>query len=436
MQTYTDLTARLDELYVNGSFSEFTPEVTDAAKEVRSASPKNINERGGFYLSLIEMPMNFASDDFGANAGADFGDAGKTSYLKQTVTALKRMSSVKWQDEVEVQSRPELMQKTGKSVNEKMQLIAHHLAAYAVSWSRELWGDRTNELARISSIDTTAKRVFCADAGNSFGVFNLRIGQQVMVYSSGATLRTGGSGYLTVTSVRPSDRSWSYASTTTSPTIQVAPTGIVGGDIIYPSQGVISLKDKALAGVKYLLGASGAFQGVADRTVNQFLTGTYLNAGGQNISAAFLRRMKSEQKYKVWGKKTKGTYYASSQIDGYEATELGKQSYAQDGNTLRKGYRKLYFDDSPFEEDMYIARDAVVYADLSQIDRFELRPYKPVRDESGYELPVPSNSGGTYQDNKMVRFRGYEQLGCEVPAMLGSYADNFSTAGLATGYTS
>lgn len=436
MQTYTDLTARLDELYVNGSFSEFTPDVTDAAKEVRSASPKNINERGGFYLSLIEMPMNFASDDFGANAGADFGDAGKTSYLKQTVTALKRMSSVQWQDEVEVQSKPELMQKTGKSVNEKMQLIAHHLSAYAVSWSRELWGDRTNELARISAINTGTKTVTCANVGNMFGVFNLRIGQQIMIYSSVGVLRAGGSGYLTVTSVNPANRTFSYASTTTSPAVQTAPTGIVDGDIIYPSQGLVSLKDKALAGIKYMLGASGSYQGVADRTVNQFLTGTYINAGGATVSAAFLRRMKSEQKYKVWGKKTKGTFYASAQIDGYEATELGKQSFAQSGTTLNKGYRKLYFDDSPFEEDMYIPRDAVVYADLSQIDRFELRPYSPVRDESGYELPVPSNSGGTYKDMKMVRFRGYEQLGCETPAKLGVYADGFSTAGLSTGYTS
>ncbi len=435
-QEYTDLTSRLDELYAKSAFSQFTPEVTDCAKEVRKGEAHNINERGAFYLSLVELPMNFASDTFGSNAGADFGDAGKTSWLKQTVTALKRMSSVKWQDEVEVQSQAGMLQKPVKSVNDKLQLIASHLTAYAVSWSRELWGDKTNELARVSAINTGTKVVTCANSGNKSGVFNIHVGQDVMFYTSGGSARTGNQGYVKVTAVMPDNRTFSYGVTDAHATVQVAPNSIGNGDIIYPSQGTTSLKDKALAGVKYLLGTSGSFQGVSDRTINQFLTGTYKAAGGAVLSASLLRELKSNQRFKLWGKKGMGKFYASSQVDAYEATELGKQSFAQDGDTMRKGYRKLYFDDSPFETDFYIPRDAVAFANLSKIDRFELRPYGPVRDDAGYEHRVPSVSGGTYQDNKMVLFRGYEQLGTESPGELGAWMDGLSVAGVSTGYTS
>ena len=68
------------------------------------------------------------------------------------------------------------------------------------------------------------------------------------------------------------------------------------------------------------------------------------------------------------------------------------------------------------------------------IDRFELKSYAPVRDEAGYEHRVPDS--GTYKDMKQVLFRGYEQLGCEQPSMLGVWGDGLSTDGLEVGYSS
>jgi hypothetical protein len=436
-QTYIDLTSRLDELYEQGAFAEFTPDVTDCAKMVRRGSAKNINERGAFYLSQSSMPMNFASSAFGASAGSDFGDGGKTTWLKQNVGALKRTSSVKWQDENEVQSKPGLLQKPVKSVNDKMALVIGLLKGYAVQWSRELWSDRTNEVARVSAINTGTKVVTCANSGNLFGVGNIYVGMDLMFYSSGGTLRSGNQGYVTVTGVNRANRTFTYAVTDQYPTAQVAPNSIANGDIIYTSQGTTSNKDAGLSGVKHLLGQSGAFQGTSDRTINNWLMGTYYSAGGSAVlSASLLRYLKSNQYYNTFGKENSGKYYASTQKDAYEATELGKQSYAQDGETMKKGYRKLYFDDAPFEKDMYVPRDAVFFVDLSKIDRFELSPFAPIRDAAGYELRVPSTSGGTYQGNKMILFQGWEQLGTESPAELGAYMDGLSTSGLSVGYTS
>lgn len=429
-EIYSDLTTTLDELYAKDAFSNFTPEASKTAKKLRSADPKLINERGGLYLSLTEIPMNFVSDDFGSGlAGAEFGDAGRTSYLKQTVTALKRMSSVKWQDEVEQQSKGALRQKPVKSVNEKMQLIKRHLDAYAVSWSREMWGDKTNEVARISAINTGTKTVTCANAGNLFGVFNIHVGQQLAVYN-GATKRTTTSTYVTVASVNPSNRTFVYSDT--------APGSTANGDILYPAQGSADSYNKGLAGINYMLAASSAYQGVSDRTTNSQLIGTRFAASGAVLSAAWLRKMLSEQDYRmIGGGECNGTFYASAQYDAYEATELGKQSFAQTGDTLKKGYRKLFFDNAPFEKEKYVPRDAVVYCDLDKIDRFQLSPYAPVPNgNGGYEHQVPAASTATYQDNRMVLFRGYEQLGCEHPAGLGVWADGFSTSGLSLGYTS
>jgi hypothetical protein len=429
-EVYTDITTTLDELYAKDAFSNFTPEATETARSLMSADAKKINERGGLYLSLTEIPMNFASDDFaGALAGAEFGDAGRTSWLKQTVTALKRMSSVKWQDEVDTQSKSSLRQAPVKSRDEKMGLIKGHLAAYGVSFSRELWGDKTNEVARVSAINTGSKTVTCANAGNLFGVFNIHVGQQLAVYN-GASKRTTGSSYVTVSSVNRSNRTFVYSDT--------APTGTASGDILYPAQTTTDSKDKGLAGASYMLAATGAYQGVSDRTTSSQLIGTRFAAAGAVLSAAWLRKMMSEQDYRViGGAETDGSFYASAQFDAYEATELGKQSWSQTGTTLNKGYRILNFDKASFKKDPYVPRDAVAYVDFSKVDRFALAPYAPVKSQSGtYELQVPAATNATYQDNVMVLFRGYEQLGCEQPTALGVWADGFSTAGLALGYTS
>src|SRR5690606_18362247 len=103
--------------------------------------------------------------------------------------------------------------------------------------------------------------------------------------------------------------------------------------------------------------------------------------------------MVSKQYFRLDGEESGGAFYASSQRDGYEQTGIALQGYGQTGDTMKRGYRKLFFDEKPFEKDAFVPRDAVVLADLGLVDLFEMEKYHPLKNESGYILPVHNGDG-------------------------------------------
>lgn len=429
-QLASDITNTLDKMWANENVTKFFPGLTACWKKLKNAPAKLINSVGGHYLSQSEIPWNQVAQTFANSESGTFGDAGKIKFLVMSVTAITHRAAVKWSGHIDVQNRPAQKEAPAKKFDYVMELIKGQIRAQGLRCSRELWGDQTAEIGRVSAFSTPT--VTCANSGNLFGTYNIHQGMDVMFWD-GSAYRTANDGYGKVATVDKDARTFTMNSGSVDGVTYTLPTGITNNDKIFPSLGTTSGKDAGLAGIDYLMGASGGFQGLSAREDNYRTKGIQIAMSGANISASALRKMTSKQYFRLDGEESGGVFYASAQRDGYEQTGIALQGYGQSGDTMKRGYRKLFFDEKPFEKDPFVPRDAVALVDMDLIDLFEMEKFHPLKDESGYILPVPDTA--TYKDQSMIRFRGHMNLGTAEPARLGVWADGFSTSGLELGYT-
>lgn len=430
-QVHDDITVTLDELYAKYSIAQLLPqdELLEHWREVSSGSAKNINARGAFYMLQTRQPNFIRQKAFtNANAGQMFPEPTKAKWMTMNLSAIVDEATLQWDGNVDVQNEAALKQKPAKDTDYIGILMEGIYAAYARDKARQLWQNKTNELARVSAINTGTRVVTCNNAGNLFGVQMIEEGDILEVRDAGGVLR----GYVQVeTMYRPTKTfviDANYILDSAGAPAALAALAIANNDRIYPKDGF----NNGWAGVPHLIATSGAFQSVADRTVHDHLTGVSIDAGGGVISAAWMRRLRSARRNRRYGKKSKGKFYASAQIDGYEATGLATQRYGQT-TQLDLGYRddELKFDGKSFNWDYYLPKTEVYEVDLGAIDRFELRGFKPLRGENGYKYRAPGSD--RHYDKENIYFKGIGQLGCEVPAAVGGVLTNLSTAGLTMG---
>jgi hypothetical protein len=428
---HDDVTITLDELYANNTVEQLLPmdELLKHWRQVSRGSAKNINARGAFYMLQTQQPAYIRQKSFGNTPGAQFPEATNSKYTTMNLSAIVDEATLQWDGNVEDQNDAALKQKPAKDLDYIERELEGAYEHYARQHARQLWGDRTNELARVSAINTGTFTVTCNNAGNLFNVQLLEQGMLIEIRdSTGATVR----GYFRIQSVYRPTKTFiidsTYVHDSTDTTAALAGLGIVNNDRIYPKSG----KDQGWPGVDYLIATSGAFQSLADRTIHDHLTGVSIDASARAISAALMRRLRSARRNRRYGKKSAGKFYASSQIDGYEGTAFATQKYGQT-TQLDMGYNEdeLKFDGKSFEWDYYIAKNKVYEADLSAIDRFELREYKPIKMGGSYIHLAPGVD--RHYDKKNVYLKGVGTIGCPVPAAVGGVLTNLSTAGLALG---
>lgn len=428
---HSDVTITLDELFANNSVAELLPddELLGRWRQVSEGSAKQINARGAYYMLQTRQPNNIRSKSFGTNPGAQFPEPTKSAYTTMNLSAVVDEATLQWDGNVNDQNQANLKQKPAKDLDYVERELAGIYEAYARDKARQLWGDRTNELARVSAINTGTRVVTCNNAGNLFNAQQIEEGDIVEIRdSTGATLR----GYVQVASVYRPTKTFiidaNYILDNTGAVAALAALGIVNNDRIYPKDGF----NNGYAGAQYLLATSGAFQSLADRTIHDHLTAVQIDGSGRAISAALLRRLRSGRRQRRYGKKSKGKFYASSQLDGYEATGWATQKYGQT-TSLDMGYKdeELKFDGKGFEWDYYIPKTMVFEMDLAAIDRFELREFKPLRGENGYKYRAPGVD--RHYDKENMYIKGIGQLGCAIPAAVGGILTNLSTSGLTLG---
>ena len=427
---HDDVTVTLDELYANSSVAQLLPqdELLKTWRMISEGSAKNINARGAFYMLQTRQPNNIRQKAFGTNPGAQFPEPTKSKYTTMNLAAIVDEATLQWDGNVDMQNKAQLKQKPAKELDYVERELEGIYAAYARDKARQIWQNRSNELARVSAINTGSRTVTCNNAGNLFGTQLIEEGDILEVRDGSGTLK----GYVQVESVYRPTKTFiidaNYIKDAAGADDALADLSIANNDRIYPKDGF----NNGWAGIPYLIGTTGQFQSITDRTTHDHLTGVSIDAGGNTISAAYMRRLRSARRNRRYGKKSKGKFVASAQIEGYEATGTATQRYGQT-TTLDLGYEddELKFDGKSFHWDYYCPKTEVYEVDFAAIDRFELREFKPWREETGYKHLAPGVDRHYHKTN--IYMVGVGNLGCEVPAAVGGVLTNLSVTGLTLG---
>lgn len=425
---HDDVTVTLDELFANNKVADLVPSFTPAWKKVSAGSSKNINAKGAFYMLRTKGPNYIKSKAFGNTPGAAFPEATKSKYMVMSLTAIEDTATISWDGNVDVQNKAALKQKPAKELDYVEMEMASIYEAYGRDKSRQLWDNRGNELARVSATDTVNHLITFNNAGNLFDAQLLEEGDLLEIRDGAGTLRCYVEVLILNRAAKQIKVNPDNIRNTAGALIAAIPGSVVNNDRVYPKDGY----NNGWAGFEYLTDVNGGFQSLNDRTIHDHLVGERFDATGRTLSSALLRRLLSGTRFRRYGKKSKGKFYASTQIDAFESTGLATQRYGQT-KTLEMGYEDddLKFGGKSFEWDFYVKRNVVNHADLDAIDKFNLREFMPIRHEGGYKSQAPTE--GTHYDRTNIYFKGIGNLGCEVPAAVGGQLYNLSTAGLATG---
>jgi hypothetical protein len=428
--SHSDITVTLDEIFAKGDIGKVGMNaVSDCWKKISKGDAKHIGAKGIFYMLQTRRPNHIQSKSFGTTPGAQFPEATKSAWQTMNVTAIVDIATLQRDLNVDFQNaKKDLKQMPAKNTNFIKDEMKSIIEFYGVTKSRQLWQDRTNELARVSAINTSTRVVTCNNAGNLFNVQNLEAGQPAEVRDGSGTLR----GYLGIESVYKPTKTFkidaNYILDASGATATLSSLGITNGDRIYPKDGY----NQGIQGVPTMIGVSGAFQSLADRTFNSDMTGVELDATGRALSWSMLQRLNTAQRFRRNGKKTKGVFYASSQLDALSSLGLATQGFGQK-TSLDMGFTEndMSFNGMTFHFDQYVPRDEFYKVDLSEIDYFSLRDFEPIRQGDTYEFLAPGVDRHYAKNN--IYLLGIMNLGCEIPAAVGAKIKGLSTAGLALG---
>lgn len=427
---HDDVTITLDELFAKNKVADLVPTYSDTYRKIKNADAKKINARGAFYLLQTRRPNNIRSSAFNnANAGRQFPEATKSKWATMNVTAIEDTATISWDGNVDVQDEAGLKQKPAKDLDYIENEMAGIYEAYGRDKSRQLWQDRSNEVGRVSAINTGTRVVTLNNAGNLFNAQLIEEGDILEVRDGSGTLK----GYIQVDTVyRPTKQfviSAGYIQDTTETTVALTALGIANNDRLYPKGGY----NNGHAGIPTMIATSGSFQSLSDRTIHDYLTGVSIDASGRAASFALLMRLDSAVRFRRHGRKAKGKFYASSQMYAIMATGLATQRDGQIAK-LDMGYEddEIMYRGLTFHFDYFVPRVEIHFTNIDAIDKFELREFKPVKTRQGtYIHQAPGDR--RHYDSQNVYFKGIGNLGAEVPIDVGGVLTNLSTAGISLG---
>ena len=427
----SQLMANQREKYASPEMKNFLPMRRGPYKKIKEINKDNVNAKGWYYMHQTEAPRNFRQSAFAGSEGGVFKDAGGNAYLVQNVLVITHRASLNYTDQVKVSNANSAHQEVPHKVIQ--QNDKEHLKALEDAMSRQFWGNRTNEVARVSAINTGTRTITCDDANNLFGVFLLQKGDRLNIYSSAGTQRVSGGGtsqdYVIVESVNPAAKTFVYRGTDLDGNTITAPALVAATDIIYPEGG----KDNAITGVESIMGATGAFQGLADRTVDRTTTGITLNAAAA-LSVAFLRKMADEYRFADPNDETSQSrcaFYVSTQNSAFAALGDALQPTNHEGQSLHLGRSTgLSFNGIPFQWHAYVPRDVVCLLDHGKLEKGILKDYAPVG--GGEAVQVQLN--GELYDKFMIPYSGYWNMGTPAARFCGVWGKGLTTTGLAMGH--
>jgi hypothetical protein len=420
----------LDNIFSNKERPDLIPNAEDSCwMEVSKGNPGNMNQKGAFYLEQLGANNSSVDSQFAASEFEDFPMAGNSRYVRLNVPPLVRRATVQITDHAEIQDKSNLKETPVSNLEFLGNDIQGEMRFTAIKDARQLWGNRSNEIARVSAVNTGTRTITFLATANLFGARFLEEGMRTEFRDPSGVLRqtVGQEPYVRLESVNRSTVTAVYQPSTP------IPGTVIANDIVYGKGDY----NNGMAGIDYHTALTGAWQGLADRSLHDRTRGIRINAAGQSVHAALLRQAVSAQRNRIdqgTGMRAKSKFYASAQIDAYEATGFAQQGYADGGADLKRGFRKLFFGDIPFEYDRFIPYDSIFLGNLSKIDLFEMQKFGPVKDGGTYLRRLPSADGMGWSPKKQVIFQGIKNLGCQDPAGLGVWITGLSVADVSLGY--
>lgn len=427
---HDDVTVTLDELFAKNRVAELVPTYSETYKKIKNADTKKINARGAFYLLQTRRPNNIRSLAFnGTNNGMQFPEATKSKWTTMNVTAIEDTATIQWDGNVEVQDEAGLKQRPARDLDYVENEMAGIYEAYGRDKSRQIWQDRSNEVGRVSSINTSTRVVTLNNAGNLYNAQLIEEGDILEARDGSGTLK----GYIQVDSVyRPAKQfiiNASYIQDTTESTVALSTLGIANNDRLYPKGGF----NNGYAGIPTMIATSGSFQSLSDRTIHDYLTGISIDASSRAASFALLMRLDAATRFRRHGRKASGKFYASAQMYAIMATGLATQREGQ-MTKLDMGFDddEIMYRGMNFKFDYFVPRNEIHFTNLDAIDKFELREFKPVKTRQGtYIHQAPGDK--RHYDRQNIYFKGIGNLGAEVPIDVGGVLTNLSTTGFSVG---
>ncbi|GEM_PF-6720681 len=406
----------LRERFANRPVEQLTDDFSETYKRIKKASPQAINSRGGFYVVQTTNNRSHEYSDGTTGEGGDFPSSGRARMRKLTVPAVITRSTANVTSSVLAQDKGENHALALNAASLMDQQIQNMINSHALTQNISVWGDGSGELARVSG--TSGTTVTCNNSGNLFGTQLLEPEMIVDVYSFDlATFR----GSIIISTVNRGNMTFVASA--------ALPAGTTSSDRII----LKNSKNNLYRGLKYLGANSGSFQGESDRTINPMLSGINIDTSGRTLSAAWLRRQISAQRFKRNGKKSKAEFFMSSQADAYEATAYAMK--LQTGMAADTGYDpdKATFGGVKVNWEIHVQRDHVFNVDWSYMDRFELKPYELERTNGNYLHRVNAQSGRGHSAQFNIYAEGMGNFGTNNPAALVAIAYGFSTSGLELG---
>lgn len=427
----TSIDTLLDNMFAGVEMEDLVPNETSPVwDEISEAPPENMNQKGGFYLVKLGSTNSAQDSQFLDSEYTDFPLPTSSEYLRLQVLPIVTRATVQITDHAELQDKSKYKEVPAKNVDTLVNDIDGEFRFVDLKRSRQVWGDRTNVLGTIGSINTTTRVITLDNASNLFGARNFEKGMRNEVRDTSFGLRQDVAGlpYIRLEAVNKTAATIKYQSSTP------APVGTTTGDLLYGYGDY----NNAWAGIDYHTKTTGAWQGVSDRTVHDRLRGIRIAAGGAALSASFLRRMISARRNRLdQGKRRPGLkFYCSAQYDMYEASGFAQQGYADGGADLKRGFRKLFFGEIEFVYDRFVPYDSIFLGDLKKLHKFGMQNFQPIRDrDSGtYLRRLPSGDGQRWSPKKQVIFQGVGNTGTNDPAGLGVWGTGLSVADVSLGY--
>jgi hypothetical protein len=398
--------------HYDGGVENLTYNVDDFYSEIEEGKDyQELNSRG---TSLVIRPLNNVSEAWGTAELQDYPNPGVSPLVKMTVPFVGVTATALFSNHVlaENQTATTITDLVTGELDNKLENLRNSIDFY-------LWGDGTGERARASGVSSLT--ITCNTTSNLYGCQMLEVGMQIEFRTSGGTLHQGGGvAWSTILTV-------DYAGQTF--TVDSIANDATTNDRIY----LRGSYGAAPRGLMYHVATSGAWQGLADRTIYRGTVPTTVTASGV-LTQGLLEKMHSARALKT-GKRRggKNKLYVSSQWSAYVA--IGFDMKQVSGNGFDAGFLDGQTDYAgvPFRFNKHVQRDMVWEIDPKAIHLYRMQKIQMVKEGNSIFHMINAASGQLHASGRAVYWEGFFNTGVKDVVGLGTRIDGLTTTNLALG---
>jgi hypothetical protein len=386
-------------------------------KAWKQGKAAQINQRNAFIILNVD---NASVIRYDATEFADFATPSNQSQLKTSIP-LQRVTK-----SFSVSGAVRRQQATGTSLFDTVMDGADDVAEMMdKQLNFNAHGNGTGEIARASGVAGTT--VTCANASNLYGSRQVYKNELVEFRATNGTLHSAGNRYSTVTAVDLAAKTF---------TVDAIASDATTNDIVYD----YGSYNNGFRGLAYHVAASGAWQGVSDRTTYRGLSSVVIAASSASISRALIDQLDGEMRFKIGdGAKPAGriVYTSYTQVAGFKALGYDLQRYNGSDTSLNTGFLDdaLQHGDLPIKGSVDCQVDRWYEGDvLNMVQRFETIPTQWVPNEAGGYFHMANAAAGQGKADGYFMYREWEgNFGAYQPRLVGLIS-GLATSGLPAGH--